>query len=177
MGEELTLPTPVDKQTKEAVLDAANECPPTESKAKEASPKKGDGGFFDFDALDDAWYPKRRNTSDQLEAFVNANASEEQLLKDGVADPANASSSNTRISEGTPSKANSSDALSSTPSAKANSSDKKKARGKAEKRVDPHDGCAYTFAELSTFYAKSYSESEIQRYWENNCRPVKTSRA
>merc|ERR1711972_1081831 len=148
-----------------------------ENKAKEASLKKGDGGFFGFDALDEAGSPTRRNTSDQVEAFATANASEKQPLKDWVADPANASSSNTRIHNGTPSKANSSDALSSTPGASANASDKKNARGKVEKRVDPDDGCAYTFAELSAFYAKVYSESEIQRYWKNSCRPVKTSRA
>eukprot|EP00440_Ansanella_granifera_P004442 gb/GFBE01004814.1/.p1 GENE.gb/GFBE01004814.1/~~gb/GFBE01004814.1/.p1 ORF type:complete len:337 (+),score=65.89 gb/GFBE01004814.1/:1-1011(+) len=42
-----------------------------------------------------------------------------------------------------------------------------------EKRVDPSDGAAYTWKELSSFYAKQYSKQEIQEYWDSTCRPLR----
>jgi peroxiredoxin len=42
----------------------------------------------------------------------------------------------------------------------------------AEKRVDPDDGKAYTFDELSTFYKGKYSKKEVTSYWEE-LKPAK----
>mmetsp|Transcript_98129 Transcript_98129/g.210468 ORF Transcript_98129/g.210468 Transcript_98129/m.210468 type:complete len:126 (-) Transcript_98129:986-1363(-) len=42
----------------------------------------------------------------------------------------------------------------------------------AEKRIDPDDGKAYTFEELSAFYAKKYKKKEIAEFWET-CKPAK----
>ncbi|CAK9036845.1 unnamed protein product [Durusdinium trenchii] len=41
-----------------------------------------------------------------------------------------------------------------------------------EKRVDPADGVAYTFKDISAFYARQYSQQEIQQYWNQRCKPV-----
>jgi len=41
-----------------------------------------------------------------------------------------------------------------------------------EKRVDPDDGTAYTFDELSVFYKGKYKKKEVEAYWET-CKPVK----
>jgi hypothetical protein len=43
----------------------------------------------------------------------------------------------------------------------------------SEKRVDPEDGTAYTFDEISTFYKGKYKKSEVKAYWEDTCKPVK----
>lgn len=45
-----------------------------------------------------------------------------------------------------------------------------------EKRIDPADGASYTFKEISGYYARQYSQQEIQQYWNQRCRPV-SSRA
>jgi phosphoglucomutase len=37
---------------------------------------------------------------------------------------------------------------------------------KAEKKVDPEDGSAYTKVELATYYKGEYSKKEIDAYWE-----------
>lgn len=41
-----------------------------------------------------------------------------------------------------------------------------------EKRVDPEDGTAYTFAEMSAYYAGKYKKPALNAYWEE-CKPVK----
>jgi len=46
-----------------------------------------------------------------------------------------------------------------------------------EKRVDPADGRAYTFEQISRYYQSSYSQQAIQSYWENGCKPVKKAKA
>lgn len=46
----------------------------------------------------------------------------------------------------------------------------------AEKRVDPDDGAAYTFEELSAFYKGKFKPKAIAAYWENECTPVKQRR-
>ncbi|CAK0868443.1 unnamed protein product [Prorocentrum cordatum] len=43
----------------------------------------------------------------------------------------------------------------------------------SEKRVDPEDGTAYTFEEISAFYKGKYKKSEVKAYWEDTCKPVK----
>eukprot|EP00928_Gymnodinium_smaydae_P013233 TRINITY_DN14844_c0_g1_i1.p1 TRINITY_DN14844_c0_g1~~TRINITY_DN14844_c0_g1_i1.p1 ORF type:complete len:638 (+),score=190.40 TRINITY_DN14844_c0_g1_i1:84-1997(+) len=42
----------------------------------------------------------------------------------------------------------------------------------AERRVDPEDGTAYTYDELSKYYAGKYKKKEIEQYWES-CAPAK----
>lgn len=42
----------------------------------------------------------------------------------------------------------------------------------AEKRIDPEDGTAYTWEELSAFYKGKYKSNEIDAYW-NSCKPTK----
>eukprot|EP00927_Polykrikos_kofoidii_P026870 TRINITY_DN23853_c0_g1_i1.p1 TRINITY_DN23853_c0_g1~~TRINITY_DN23853_c0_g1_i1.p1 ORF type:complete len:687 (+),score=135.35 TRINITY_DN23853_c0_g1_i1:124-2061(+) len=44
----------------------------------------------------------------------------------------------------------------------------------SEKRVDPSDGIAYTFEELSAFYKKKYNAKEIAAYWKDECTGAKT---
>jgi len=46
----------------------------------------------------------------------------------------------------------------------------------AEKRVDPDDGSAYTWEELSAFYEGKYNKKEINAYWEDTCKPQKKSK-
>jgi hypothetical protein len=41
-----------------------------------------------------------------------------------------------------------------------------------EKRVDPDDGSAYTWEELSAYYKGKYKKKEIDAYWET-CKPAK----
>jgi len=41
----------------------------------------------------------------------------------------------------------------------------------AEKRVDPEDGIAYTWDELSQFYKGKYKKKEVEAYWET-CKPA-----
>ncbi|CAK0795293.1 unnamed protein product [Prorocentrum cordatum] len=41
----------------------------------------------------------------------------------------------------------------------------------SEKRVDPEDGIAYTWDELSKFYAGKYKKKEVEAYWES-CKPA-----
>ncbi|CAK0883417.1 unnamed protein product [Prorocentrum cordatum] len=41
----------------------------------------------------------------------------------------------------------------------------------AEKRVDPEDGTAYTWDELSQFYKGKYKKKEVEAYWET-CKPA-----
>merc|ERR1712039_207699 len=58
---------------------------------------------------------------------------------------------------------------------------KAKAKAKAattseERRIDPDDGVAYTFAEISAFYAGKYKKAEIKAYWESTCKPKKGRR-
>merc|ERR1712224_870644 len=43
----------------------------------------------------------------------------------------------------------------------------------AEKRVDPADGQAYTYDELSAFYKGKFKKKGMDKYWENECTPVK----
>jgi len=47
----------------------------------------------------------------------------------------------------------------------------------SEKRVDPEDGQAYTFEELSTFYKGKYKKSEVKAYWEDTCKPPTRAKA
>jgi len=42
----------------------------------------------------------------------------------------------------------------------------------ATTRIDPYDGHVYTFATLAQKYTGTYSEAEINAYWENECWPV-----
>jgi len=49
----------------------------------------------------------------------------------------------------------------------------KQAAMPAEKRVDPEDGAAYTYAELAQYYKGKYKKQAIEAYWES-CKPVKT---
>jgi len=42
----------------------------------------------------------------------------------------------------------------------------------AEKRVDPDDGVAYTFEELSAYYKGKYNKKAIASYWDT-CKPQK----
>lgn len=44
-------------------------------------------------------------------------------------------------------------------------------RTMAEKRIDPDDGAAYTWEELSAYYKGKYSKKDIKAYWED-CNPV-----
>lgn len=44
-----------------------------------------------------------------------------------------------------------------------------------DRRVDPVDGRAYTFAEISGFYGRSYGGQAIKAYWEEECLPVAPS--
>lgn len=46
----------------------------------------------------------------------------------------------------------------------------------SEKRVDPEDGIAYTFEELSAFYKGKYKKTIIQAYWDAECTAVKGKR-
>ncbi|CAE7366367.1 DSPTP1B [Symbiodinium natans] len=46
-----------------------------------------------------------------------------------------------------------------------------------ERRVDPADGVAYTFQDLSNYYAKQYSKQDIQHYWNKQCKPLGSSKA
>jgi len=46
----------------------------------------------------------------------------------------------------------------------------------AEKRVDPEDGTAYAWDELSAFYAGKYKKKEIEAYWES-CKPAKKAKS
>lgn len=43
---------------------------------------------------------------------------------------------------------------------------------KVERRVDPADGAAYTFEELSAFYTGTYTKAAINAYWDA-CKPAK----
>jgi len=43
----------------------------------------------------------------------------------------------------------------------------------ADKRIDPDDGQAYTWEELSAFYAGKFKKKAIEAYWEDECQPVK----
>lgn len=42
----------------------------------------------------------------------------------------------------------------------------------SDKRVDPDDGAAYTWEELSAFYKGKYNKKEVLAYWEE-CKPEK----
>mmetsp|Transcript_92948 Transcript_92948/g.240096 ORF Transcript_92948/g.240096 Transcript_92948/m.240096 type:complete len:634 (-) Transcript_92948:176-2077(-) len=42
-----------------------------------------------------------------------------------------------------------------------------------ERRVDPTDGVAYTWDELSAYYKGTYKKKALEAYWENECTPVK----
>uniref|UniRef100_A0A7R9ZY94 Carbohydrate kinase PfkB domain-containing protein n=1 Tax=Pyrodinium bahamense TaxID=73915 RepID=A0A7R9ZY94_9DINO len=46
-----------------------------------------------------------------------------------------------------------------------------------ERRCDPTDGVAYTFAELASFYKGTYTKGAIKEYWEQSCIPMKTKTA
>lgn len=65
--------------------------------------------------------------------------------------------------------------------AKAKAEPKAKAKAKAgaagaeEKRIDPDDGKAYTFAELTAYYT-GYKKKALQVYWDSECSPVKSRR-
>eukprot|EP00928_Gymnodinium_smaydae_P021479 TRINITY_DN18381_c0_g3_i1.p1 TRINITY_DN18381_c0_g3~~TRINITY_DN18381_c0_g3_i1.p1 ORF type:complete len:636 (-),score=83.93 TRINITY_DN18381_c0_g3_i1:68-1891(-) len=45
------------------------------------------------------------------------------------------------------------------------------------KRVDPSDGLAYTYEELSAYYAGKYKKADIQKYWNNECTEVKAPKS
>lgn len=45
-----------------------------------------------------------------------------------------------------------------------------------EKRIDPDDSVAYSFAEMAKFYAGKYTKKEIQSYW-NTCAPTKHAKS
>eukprot|EP00747_Dinoflagellata_sp_TGD_P165893 gnl/TRDRNA2_/TRDRNA2_187876_c0_seq1.p1 gnl/TRDRNA2_/TRDRNA2_187876_c0~~gnl/TRDRNA2_/TRDRNA2_187876_c0_seq1.p1 ORF type:complete len:231 (+),score=75.64 gnl/TRDRNA2_/TRDRNA2_187876_c0_seq1:90-782(+) len=53
----------------------------------------------------------------------------------------------------------------------------KAAQAKEERKVDPHDGRAYTFNELSAFYRGMYTKKQIEDYWKKNCKPMTGSPA
>lgn len=42
------------------------------------------------------------------------------------------------------------------------------------KRVDPADGSAYTWDEISAFYKGTYKKNALEAYWEDTMKPVKT---
>eukprot|EP00441_Pelagodinium_beii_P045104 CAMPEP_0197619854 /NCGR_PEP_ID=MMETSP1338-20131121/833_1 /TAXON_ID=43686 ORGANISM="Pelagodinium beii, Strain RCC1491" /NCGR_SAMPLE_ID=MMETSP1338 /ASSEMBLY_ACC=CAM_ASM_000754 /LENGTH=151 /DNA_ID=CAMNT_0043188905 /DNA_START=138 /DNA_END=590 /DNA_ORIENTATION=- len=42
-----------------------------------------------------------------------------------------------------------------------------------EKKIDPEDGVAYTFEELSAFYKGKFKKAAVAAYWEDECKPVK----
>ncbi|CAE7628967.1 Kcnh6 [Symbiodinium sp. CCMP2592] len=44
--------------------------------------------------------------------------------------------------------------------------------GKEEKRIDPADGKAYTFNQISKFYRGVYSKHDIQTYWDRSCKSL-----
>jgi len=46
-----------------------------------------------------------------------------------------------------------------------------------EKRIDPDDGAAYTFEELSAYYAGKFKKKAIAAYWESECRPTARAKA
>eukprot|EP00441_Pelagodinium_beii_P041631 CAMPEP_0197650346 /NCGR_PEP_ID=MMETSP1338-20131121/30888_1 /TAXON_ID=43686 ORGANISM="Pelagodinium beii, Strain RCC1491" /NCGR_SAMPLE_ID=MMETSP1338 /ASSEMBLY_ACC=CAM_ASM_000754 /LENGTH=158 /DNA_ID=CAMNT_0043224733 /DNA_START=109 /DNA_END=582 /DNA_ORIENTATION=- len=41
-----------------------------------------------------------------------------------------------------------------------------------EKRIDPEDGAAYTFEEMSEFYRGKFKKAAIASYWDD-CKPAK----
>jgi len=41
-----------------------------------------------------------------------------------------------------------------------------------ERRVDPVDGCAYTFDEVASHYKGTYNAKQIQAYWDKDCKPI-----
>jgi len=41
-----------------------------------------------------------------------------------------------------------------------------------EMRIDPHDGRAYTYVSLASYYQNQYSPDEVKAYWDQACRPV-----
>ncbi|CAE7546795.1 APT4 [Symbiodinium sp. CCMP2456] len=43
-----------------------------------------------------------------------------------------------------------------------------------EKRVDPEDGCAYTWDQLAEFYRGKYKMKQLEEYWDYECKPAKT---
>lgn len=47
----------------------------------------------------------------------------------------------------------------------------------SEKRIDPIDGMAYTLEEMSDFFRGKYKKVAIKAYFENECTPVKGSKA
>mmetsp|Transcript_23076 Transcript_23076/g.64999 ORF Transcript_23076/g.64999 Transcript_23076/m.64999 type:complete len:1253 (+) Transcript_23076:22-3780(+) len=47
----------------------------------------------------------------------------------------------------------------------------------AERRIDPEDGIAYTFDEISAHYTGTYSKSGIRTYWEAQCSVAKGGKA
>jgi len=46
-----------------------------------------------------------------------------------------------------------------------------------ERRIDPDDGSAYTFEELSAYYQGKFKKKAIEAYWENECKPTKKGKA
>ena len=42
-----------------------------------------------------------------------------------------------------------------------------------ERRVDPDDGQAYTYAELTNWYKGKFKKTAIDSYWADNCRQMK----
>jgi glutathione S-transferase len=53
---------------------------------------------------------------------------------------------------------------------------KAKATESAEKRIDPEDGLAYTWEEISNHYAGKFKKKDIAVYWET-CKPTKKAKA
>eukprot|EP00931_Biecheleriopsis_adriatica_P019338 TRINITY_DN13203_c0_g1_i2.p1 TRINITY_DN13203_c0_g1~~TRINITY_DN13203_c0_g1_i2.p1 ORF type:complete len:612 (-),score=151.76 TRINITY_DN13203_c0_g1_i2:171-2006(-) len=46
-----------------------------------------------------------------------------------------------------------------------------------DKRIDPEDGQSYSYSELLAYYKGTYSKKELQAYWDNECKPVKSKAA
>ncbi|CAE7589747.1 unnamed protein product [Symbiodinium natans] len=43
-----------------------------------------------------------------------------------------------------------------------------------EKRIDPDDGCAYTWDELAEYYRGKYKMKMLEEYWDYECKPAKS---
>lgn len=44
----------------------------------------------------------------------------------------------------------------------------------AERKVDPEDGVAYTYEELMGYYRNNFKKADLEFYWENACKPLKS---
>ncbi|CAK9115316.1 Adenine phosphoribosyltransferase (APRT) [Durusdinium trenchii] len=46
-----------------------------------------------------------------------------------------------------------------------------------ERRIDPEDGFAYTWDELSEYYKGKYKKKELEAYWEYDCKPARRAKS